>query len=166
MHRAITACGEQDPLSVEFVADRYGPYADRLRHLLNALDGSYLHCARRLSEAGPLEPIYFDEEKRAAVAAYLSSDEARRYVPALDAATAVIDGFESPLGMELLATVDWLLQEEDCEPTVAALRRCLSEWPGGSDAADRKLRLFDDRLLELALDRLKQPLVCESLRLC
>jgi len=30
-----------------------GPYSDLLRHLLNGLDGSYLHCDKRLSDAGP-----------------------------------------------------------------------------------------------------------------
>lgn len=143
-----------DPLKLEFVANKYGPYADRLRHLLDGLDGSYLHCEKRLADAGPFEPIWFEDSKRDAVAAYLASETARQYLPALEKTAEVIDGFESPLGMELLATVDWLLFEKKCEPTVAGMTRCLHHWSGGKAAAKRKLDLFDDRLLQLALARL------------
>ena len=40
------------------------------------------------------------------------------------------------------------------EPTVAAIGDALGEWPGSAKAGERKLRLFDDRLLGLALERL------------
>jgi hypothetical protein len=66
----------------------------------------------------------------------------------------VIDGFESPLGMELLATVDWLLAHDNVAPHRTAVKAALRHWPGGKAAATRKLRLFDDRRLDLALRRL------------
>jgi len=72
----------------------------------------------------------------------------------LEKTAEIIDGFESPLGMELLATEDWLLHEKKCEATVVGVKRGLETWPGGKAAARRKLRLFDDRLLGLALERL------------
>ena len=53
LERSIQSLGIDDPLKLEFVADKYGPYSDRLRHLLNNLDGTYLHCDKRLSDAGP-----------------------------------------------------------------------------------------------------------------
>jgi hypothetical protein len=56
--------------------------------------------------------------------------------------------------MELLATVDWLLEEQNISPKLEAIRLALNEWPGGTDAGKRKRRLFDDRLIELALLRL------------
>lgn len=154
LHRVIADLRLDDPLRLEFTANKYGPYADRLRHLLNNLDGSYLHCEKRLSDAGPLEPIWFEDSKRQAVAQYLNGDPARSYLPALEATSTIIDGFESPLGMELLATVDWLLHERECEATVPGVKLGLEGWPGGHAAAARKLRLFDDRLLGLALARL------------
>jgi hypothetical protein len=58
--------------------------------------------------------------------------------------------------MELLATVDWLLFEKKCEATLAGVRRGLEHWPGGRAAARRKLKLFDERLLQLALSRLAE----------
>jgi len=125
-----------------------------LRHLLNGLDGSYLHCEKRLSDAGPLEPIWFEDSKRDNIREFLFSGTARKYLPALERTADVIDGFESPLGMELLGTVDWLLNREKCAATVPALREGLTHWPGGRDAAQRKQKLFTDKWLELALNRL------------
>lgn len=154
LRRAAKRLHLDDPLGLHFSANKYGPYSDQLRHLLNGLDGSYLHCEKRLADAGPLEPIWFERERRTQVEAYLESDAARRFLPALEEATELIDGFQSPLGMELLATVDWLLYVERCEPSVAAIKQRLGHWPGGAAAARRKLAIFDDRLVGLALQRL------------
>ena len=160
LQRAILAMKLKDPLHLEFKADKYGPYADRLRHLLNSLDGTYLHARKRIADAGPFEPIWFEGGKREEVASYLRSHSAAEYLPALEKATAVIDGFESPLGMELLGTVDWILRERHAKETTAAIKRELQRWPGKAEASTRKLRLFDDRLVQLALDRLvtEQPI--------
>ena len=154
LQRSIEQLGLPNPLKLRFAANKYGPYADNLRHLLDSLDGSYLHCRKRLSEAGPAEPIWADEPHAAAVTEYLLRDEARPYLPALDETTRIIDGFESPFGLELLATVDWLLAE-GCEPTVCGVHGCLADWPGGADAGARKRELFDERLIGLALDRVR-----------
>ncbi|MGF6709449.1 O-acetyl-ADP-ribose deacetylase (regulator of RNase III) [Luteibacter sp. W1I16] len=141
------------PLDLRFAPNKYGPYADRLRHLLEGLDGSYLHCDKRIGDADPLDVIWFDDGRKAFVQTYLKS-EAKEYVPALEATATLIDGFESPFGMELLATVDWLLTKEGVTPTVPAVREGLRHWRSGPDAAERKARLFDDRALGIALERL------------
>jgi O-acetyl-ADP-ribose deacetylase (regulator of RNase III) len=150
--RAIQKLNVPDPMNLKFEANKFGPYADNLRHLLNGLDGSYLHCEKRLADAGPLDTIGFEDSKRDQVAAFLGTDPAA--TTALEQTAAIIDGFESPLGMELLSTVDWLLTEGDCEPTVESIRKGLAHWLGGGAAARRKLKLFDNRLILLALDRL------------
>ncbi len=141
-------------LDLRFTADRYGPYAHRLNHLLDSLDGSYLHCDKRIADAGPLDVIWFDDGRRDHLRAYLTGGDAKRYTEALEATAGVIDGFESPFGMELLATVDWLVDRERCEPTLAGVREGLRRWPAGRDAAERKLRIFDERAIGIALERL------------
>jgi len=125
------------------------------RHLLNALDGTYLHCDKRLNDAGPTDTIWFDEERRQHVELFLRQEISMPLNRVLDLTSKLIDGFESPLGMELLATVDWLIQREHAEPTVSGMRSALRRWPAGEAAAERKLRLFNDRLLQLALDRVQ-----------
>lgn len=152
LERTIDSAG-LPPLDLRFEPHKYGPYADRLRHLLDGLDGSYLHCDKRIGDADPLDVIWFNDERKAFVQTYLRS-EAKEYTLALEATAALIDGFESPFGMELLATVDWLLAKDGVAPTVPAMREGLKHWRGGTDAAARKLRLFDDRALGIALNRL------------
>jgi O-acetyl-ADP-ribose deacetylase (regulator of RNase III) len=153
----------KDPLDLRFSPHTYGPYAERLRHLLNGLDGSYLHSEKRLSDASPFDLIWFDDSRRVKVDEYLHSEHARAYLRPLEATAKLIDGYESPLGMELLSTVDWLLNKEGCEPNLRSIREGIAKWPGGKGAAQRKQRLFDDRLLGLALNRLKMvPTIRET----
>jgi hypothetical protein len=85
---------------------------------------------------------------------YLKSSEVKPYAKALDVTAEVIDGFESPLGMELLATVDWLIVREKCSATVDGIKDSLRRWPGGPDAGQRKMKIFNDRYIGLALERL------------
>jgi O-acetyl-ADP-ribose deacetylase (regulator of RNase III) len=154
--RFIEKLSLPNTLKLQFRADRFGPYSLGLTHLLDALDGSYLHCEKRLADAKPLDAIWFEDAKRDFVAAYLNSPEAKAFRPALEATTRLIDGYESPFGLELLATVDWLLHERRAEPNVAAVRESLKSWPAGADAAQRKRRLFDERAIGLALARLAE----------
>lgn len=156
LERSINRLGLDDPLDLRFEADKYGPYADRLRHLLNALDGSYLHCDTRIADASPLDAIWFDDSRRERVDLYLKSQEARDYREALEETSALIDGFESPLGMELLASVDWLIFKQGVNATVDDVKEGLRNWPGGKKAADRKAKMFDSRMIELALNRVTQ----------
>jgi hypothetical protein len=160
LERAIERLTPNDnPLDLRFQADKYGPYANRLAHLLNSLDGSYLHCDKRIGDAGPLDVIWFDDERRGYLQTYLKGAEAKPYLAALETTAEQINGFESPFGMELLATVDWLLDREHCAPSVAGIREGLRRWPAGAEAAERKLRIFDDRAISIALQRLTGPSV-------
>jgi O-acetyl-ADP-ribose deacetylase (regulator of RNase III) len=156
LEREIEARGLDNPLQLDFVAHRYGPYADRLRHLLNGLDGSYLRSDIRIPDANPTDVIAFNDTKKERVALFLKSD-AKPYLDALERTTERIAGFESPLGMELLGTLDWLISREGCRPDLEAIKAGLAAWPGGSQASERKLKIFDDRLIGLALERLATP---------
>jgi O-acetyl-ADP-ribose deacetylase (regulator of RNase III) len=154
LERNIEKCAQSNPLDLRFEANKFGPFAGRLNHLLNALDGSYLHCDKRITDAGPMDIIWFDDKKKEYLQTYLKSGEVKPYAKALDVTAAVIDGFESPLGMELLATVDWLILKEKCSATVEGVKGCLQHWPGGPEAGERKMKIFNDRLIGLALERL------------
>lgn len=152
LERSIEQFSPADnPLKLQFVPHKYGPYANRLEHLLNNLDGSYLHCDKRISDTDPFDVIWFDDNRKDYLQTYLKS-EAHAYLNALEYTTSLIDGFESPFGMELLATVDWLISKEGVEPTTSAIRAGLMRWPAG--AAQRKSQLFDERAISIALKRL------------
>lgn len=161
IERSVDALGLANNFKFKFVANKFGPYSDNLKHLLNGLDGSYLHCDKRLADAGPFDVIHFDDAKKDKVAVFLTAPEAKAYRPALEATTELIDGLESPFGMELLSTVDWLIHHEGVRPDVDAVRAALAQWPGGQKARERKLKMFDSRVIAIALE----TLVASKLRL-
>lgn len=154
LERSIESQSHDNPLKLQFTAHKYGPYANRLDHLLNNLDGSYLHCEKRISDAGPLDSIWFDDSRTDYLFAYLKGSEMRPYLRALELAAKLIDGFESPFGMELLASVDWLLSKEGVEPSLKGVRYGLEHWPSDKGSGLRKARLFNDRVVETALQRI------------
>lgn len=153
--RVLACRGLDDPFKLNFAPNKFGPYADRLRHMLDGLDGSYLHCERRLADAGPLDPIALDMGRVPAARAYLDADsKGRDYVRALDDLGELIDGFESPFLMELLSTVDVLQVRAKRPLTGLELREGVRKWPVGKGAAERKDRLFSDSDLRIAAERL------------
>ena len=148
--------GLANPIADDFAANRYGPYSDKVRHLLDSLDGSYIACDTRIADARPFDPIRFRDERRDNVAAYLTTEGAKALRPALDHAMAVIDGFQSPYGLELLATVGWLNRREGIALEPAAMQAALANWPGPAGSAERKARIFGSREIGIAIDHLRR----------
>lgn len=153
LERTIEQQEIDNPLKLQFEANHYGPYADKLRHLLDGLDGCYLKSDKRISDCKPFDVILFNDAKREQVQSYLKT-MAQTYLPALEQTNKIIDGFESPFGMELLSTVDWLLVKGGCQPNVDAILVGMSNWPAGKKSGERKVRLFNQHVIEIALKRL------------
>jgi hypothetical protein len=154
LQRVLAGLSLPDVLKLQFVAHKYGPYADKLRHLLNDLDGSYLHCEKRLSDAGPLDPIVIDGGRLDRVKGFLHSPEGSLYVLATEKTAEIWDGFQSPYHMELLATVDWLMAEAERVLTYDEIMHGIAHWPGGPASARRKAKLFPPRVVEIARNHL------------
>lgn len=154
LNRVIDKQRLKNEFNLQFKANKYGPYAHNLNHLLNALDGSYLKADKRIPDCKAFDVIWFNDDERDTISAYLKS-EGKHYLSALDQITKLIDGFESPFGMELLATIDWLLSQTQCEPTVSAVKEQIAHWPAGEKWAQRKLQLFDDKYINYALKQLQ-----------
>ncbi len=151
---ACRRLGLDDPIKGRFIADRYGPYSEPVRHLLDSLDGSYLTCERRVADATPFEPIRFRHDRQDRISAFLTTPEASPYREALDHVTAVIDGFQSPHGMELLATVDWLRREKGVEMAANPMLAAIADWPGPARSAERKAKAFSRKHVEVAVAHL------------
>ncbi len=154
LSRAVDRSGLANPVADDFVANRYGPYSEKVRHLLNSLDGSYLECERRVADARPFDPIRFRYDRQDRIRLYLTAPDASPYRPALDDASDVIDGFQSPHGLELLATIDWLYAENHVPLETDAMIVAIASWPGPGGAAERKAGTFTQRHVEVAVQRL------------
>lgn len=96
-------------LKLPFIKQVYGPYADNLSHVFQALEGhytkGYVDGSRRPTAQVSLIEGAIDEAN-----SFLEGDtEAEN---ALQRVADVIEGFESPYGMELLASVHWVATRE------------------------------------------------------
>ena len=98
-----------EPLRLRFQKGPYGPYAENLRHVLNAIEG---HLVSGYADGGdaPDKPLELAPGAIEDAAAFLQqhADTRERF----DKVSALVEGFESSFGLELLATVHWILQHE------------------------------------------------------
>ena len=155
INRAAEASNCKLSLRFDFTANRYGPYSHRLTKLLDNLDGSYLRCSRRLADARPHDNIWFDLQREEDLGTYLMS-EGNHIQEVIALVVDITEGLETPYGMELLSTVDWLVSMEGVEPTQSRIWEELNNWPAVGDAGRRKQRLFDEDAIEVALMQLRR----------
>jgi hypothetical protein len=95
-----------ESLGLDYRAHHFGPYADNLRKALRNMEG---HFTRGLGDGKnspetPLELLPGAVEESRTFLANMPESMAR-----LDKVIALIDGFETPFGMELLGTVHWVM---------------------------------------------------------
>lgn len=95
--------------TLKFAKDRYGPYADTLRHALDKMDG---HFIRGWGDGAnkPETQLEVVPEAAAEAEAFLSSESATH--ERLSRVAELIEGFETPFGMEILSTVHWVATRE------------------------------------------------------
>jgi len=95
-----------EKLRLNFVRNQYGPYAENLHHVLQRIDGHYI---RGYGDRSSKSEIYLLKGAIEDARSFLYKDEnAKRK---LDSVSRLIKGFETPYGMELLATVHWVAKE-------------------------------------------------------
>ena len=98
-----------EPLRLTMAKGPYGPYAENLRHVLNAIEGYYVTGYGAGGDA-PNKTLEFVpgavEQARSALA---ERPATRRR---LERVADLVEGFESPFGLELLATVHWTVMRE------------------------------------------------------
>ncbi len=110
---------------VRFVKHHYGPYADVLRHVLEKMDGHFI-SGYGAGENKPDVPIQIKPEAAAEAERFL---EGHRETQARFArVSALIEGFETPFGMELLATVHWVATREDAASGPDAALAAVQSW--------------------------------------
>lgn len=105
----LLQCAGED-LQLDYVPHKYGPYAGVLNHVMQGLEGHFIQG-------------YGDRDQRSEIALLPGAVEQAKDVTRddseaeahLERVARLIDGFETPYGMELLTTVLWLAQED---PTV------------------------------------------------
>mgnify|MGYP001239266549 CR=1 FL=1 len=136
-----------EPLRLKYDAGIYGPYAPNLNKVLEVLEGHYTRG-------------YGDTQKPDVEITLLpeASNDADRFLEyhedsltRLERVASLIDGFETPYGMELLSSVHWVVRHDNTIPTdVDGVIFAVHGWN------DRKRKMFKSDHIEVAWSRLKE----------
>ena len=134
-------------LNLEFRKDNYGPYSDKLRHVVKALDGHYIAGVGDFageSEIGVLPGAVAEADE------FIKTSGDDDLAIQVERVRNLIQGFETPYGMELLATVHWVATQEPNVNTVDDAIDAVHRWNA------RKRAILREDHIRLAWDRLKK----------
>ncbi len=135
-----------EALNLPFEKHAYGPYSDTLRHVLNRMEG---HFIRGLGDGvvdAEIEPV---AEAMAEAEAFVEAHGHEAMAQRVRRVGDLIDGFQSPYGMELLATVHWVAKNESATTQQEALA-AVRAWN------ERKRALMAPEHIAAAWHRLEQ----------
>lgn len=128
-----------EPLRLKYKRAHYGPYAENLRHVLIAIEG---HLISGYFDGGdaPDKPIELVPGAVSDADRFL--EDKPKTLEHLDRVSDLVDGFESPFGLELLSTVHWLVSKEQASTVDDVTERAYA-WSG-------RKRRFSQRQIKLA----------------
>jgi O-acetyl-ADP-ribose deacetylase (regulator of RNase III)/uncharacterized protein YwgA len=133
-------------LKLDFKKGLYGPYSGKVRHVLYALNGYYIKGYEQ-KEAKPFESLELVVSKKDEVKSFIDESASLKEKERLDKVAEFIQGFESPYGLELLATVDFLINTGSLSDTESIRKELWSQ---------RKKDLFPLNHIQLAINHLNK----------
>ena len=97
------------PLRLRYNQAIYGPYAENLRHVLNAVEG---HFISGYGDGGDTPNKLLELVPGAVEDATKVLERSPKTRERFDRVVELVDGFESAFGLELLSTVHWVLEHK------------------------------------------------------
>lgn len=135
-----------EPLRLQYKKAFYGPYAENLRHVLNTIEG-YLILGYSDGGDKPDKKIELIPGALQNSINFLKTNVASDTLKNLEKVADLVDGFETPFGLELLSTVHWIVKEENAK-SIDEIVEKIYAW------SDKKKR-FTARQIEIAFEVLK-----------
>jgi O-acetyl-ADP-ribose deacetylase (regulator of RNase III) len=142
----LQAAGQ--PLNLNFGKNRYGPYAENLNHVLQRMEGHFIRGYGDRTTANLGVKITLSNEAVKQAQDYLTDNPTT--LERFERVRNLIEGYETPYGLELLSTVHWVATREnifaasDPDQAIEGVHR----W------SKRKRELFPAAHIRLASDRL------------
>jgi len=112
-----------EDLKLQFVKHNYGPYAQALRHALNTMDGHYIQGVGDGVVESEITPVDAALEDAKSFLANSNEDINARITRVGD----LIDGYQTPYGVELLSTVHWVAKHENATSPQEAFQQ-IQQW--------------------------------------
>lgn len=131
-----------EPLRLQYIKGPYGPYAENLRHVLRTIEG---HLISGYADGGddPAKPLNLVPGAVEDANAFLESHQETR--TRFERVDSLVEGFETPFGLELLATVHWITQQDQTVRNQADVVARTHSW-------NERKRQFSPRQIGIALN--------------
>lgn len=132
-----------EPLRLKYQKANYGPYAQNLRHVLNTIEGHFVSGYADGGDA-PEKELQLVPGAVEEAGAFLKQhpDTLARF----EKVAELVDGFESPFGLELLASVHWVMDQEHVESLDDVVQK-IHSW-------NERKQQFSPRQITLAVNTL------------
>ncbi len=135
-----------EPLKLEFEKGNYGPYSETLQHVLQRIEGHFISGYGDRSRGASIRLL---PEVTSEARAFLIDHQDT--IQRLERVSRLIEGFETPYSMELLATVHWVAQEDpEVKESVDAAVRDVWTWN------EHKRQTFRREHIQVAWEQLRQ----------
>lgn len=135
--------GEQ--LRLEYHKGSYGPYARNLSHVLKKIEG---HLVSGYADGGDAPAKQLSLVPGAVMEAQKLLEKEGATKQHFDRVSTLVEGFESPFGMELLATVHWVAKQESAD-NIESIVQKTHEW-------NERKRRFTPRQIGVAAKALEK----------
>ena len=140
-------------LRLGFVQAPYGPYAQNLRHVLNAMEGHYI-VGYADGEDAPDKQLELVPGAVEDAAQLLEQHPDTR--TNFEKVAELVEGFESRFGLELLSTVHWIIKHASVGSRDDVVRK-VHAW-------NERKRRFSPRQIGIAIDVLTKKSWCRPVR--
>ena len=140
--------GEPTFSKYKFTRAHFGPYCYQLGKTLHQLNGKYLTGLEQM-ELRAFDPLTLQYNTLEEVNQYVEQNLSPESRERLNRLTALVSGFQSTLSLEVLATVDYVLNEN---PGISQEDTIQKVW----EWSDRKKTLFKERYIRIAYNHLKE----------
>ncbi len=134
-----------ETLKLDYKEGPYGPYAEQLRHVLNGIEG---HLISGYADGG-------DSPKKQLNLVPGAVEDAKKFLQdhpetgkRFDRVSDLVEGFETPFGLELLATIHWVIQKKTAKSVDDIIDQTYS-W-------NERKKQFSPRQITIATNILKQ----------
>ena len=140
-----------EPLRLRFEKKFYGPYADNIRHVLINFEGIYTQGFGDGTNNKPGQIIQLLPRaiKESDEFIELKNHNLNDSLSRLSKVQKLIEGFESPFGLELLSSVYWVIKHDgiDIDKTDLVIK-AVQSW------SSRKKKLMKPEYIQIALNRI------------
>ena len=134
-----------EPLRLRYVKGPYGPYAENLRHVLAAVEG-YLLSGYGDGGDAPDKTLALVPGAVEDARAFLEKHP--ETLARFERVAKLVEGFETPFGIELLSTVHWVATREHAQDDAAAIRAVHAWGPKKQTFTPRQIRMTAHRLAD------------------